>query len=121
MTTVLLVAAAAGTICGLARLNIWPLILATIVFSITTTIDGRVTGQNAGTIALTLFIGATLLQLFYLIVSFVLETGSKPSRLEVVRAMRAAIGQEMRMSCPFPIDLPPELEVRLAQLTVRCG
>jgi hypothetical protein len=127
MIGVLLVGVAAGTACGLARLKIWSLILVTIVFSMITVVAARVTGLGAGTIALTLFTGVTLLQLFYFIGLLVVEerkqpaTSPKPWRPDVVRALQSAIGQEMRMSCPLPVDLPPQLEARFAQLTARYG
>jgi hypothetical protein len=126
MAAFFLIAVAVGIACAVVRLNACALVVATIVLSITLIIDGRITGLGGGIIALTLFTGVTLLQVFYLGGWFLIEPerpmmSRKLSRLEVARAVQTAIGQEMRMSCPFPVDLPPQLESRLAQLQARYG
>ena len=79
MMTVLLVAVAAGAACGSARLKVWALIPAIAIYSMITIIEGIVTGLGAGTIALSVVIGATLLQLFYLIGWLLLEEQKRPA------------------------------------------
>ena len=120
MIAVLLVTLTAGAACGLARLKVWALIPATAICSMITVIEGIVTGLGAGTIALTLVIGATFLQVFYFIGWVLSQELKRPaprsSRPELVRAMQSAIGQELRMHYGLPQDLPQELGVRVAQL-----
>jgi hypothetical protein len=92
-----------------------------------TVIQGILTGLSAGIIALTLFIGATFLQLSYLIACVLFQQKKHPapaprlSRLELARAMQSTIGQELRMHYPLPQDLPQELAVRVDQLKARYG
>lgn len=127
MTAVLLVSAAAGTTCGLARLKVWALIPVTALLLIITLVEDSVTGAGVGKIALTFLLATTFLQLFYFIGSVPLEehkrsaSGSKPLRPDLTRGLQSAIGQEMRMCCPLPVELPPELDIRVAQLKVRWG
>ena len=127
MLTVLLVAVAAGAACGSARLKVWALIPAIAIYSMITIIEGIVTGLNAGTIALSVVIGATLLQLFYLIGWLLLEEQKRPApalrplRPELASAVQSAIGQELRMRYRLPQDLPRELGVLVAQLSARYG
>ena len=124
MIAILLVAVAAGAACGLARLKVWALIPATAIYSMIAIIEGIVTGLGAGAIALTLLIGATFLQLFYLIAWIFLEEPAlapRPLRPELVRVMQSAIGQELRMRYRLPQDLPQELGVRVAQLKALYG
>jgi hypothetical protein len=89
--------------------------------------DTIVTSLGAARIALTLFIGATFLQLFYLIGWLLFEEqkrrapAPRPLRPELVRAMQSAIGQELRMRYRLAQNLPEELGVRVAQLTARYG
>jgi hypothetical protein len=126
MIAILLVAVAAGVACGSARLKVWALIPATAIYSLITIINGVTAGLGAGFIALTLLIGATLLQLFYLIGWLVFEEqkrfapSPKPLRPELV-AMQSAIGQELRIRYRLPQNLPQELSVRVTQLKARCG
>lgn len=123
MIAIVLVGAVAGAVCGLARLNIWAVISVTVLFLIITVINGSVTDLGIGTIGLTFLIGTTLLQLFYLVGSLLSQERTLPvsSRPELVRLVQSAIGQEMRMTLALPVELPPQLEVRLAQLEVRYG
>ena len=134
MIAILLVAVAAGVACGLARLNVWSLIPATAVYLVITVIEGIVTGLGAGTIALTLFIGATVLQLCYLIGWLLFEEqkrrtpaqqrsalAPRPLRPELVRAMQSAIGEELRMRYRLLQDLPQQLDIRVSQLQARYG
>jgi len=127
MIAILLVAVAAGAACGLARLKVWALIPATAIYSMIAIIEGIVTGLGAGAIALTLLIGATFLQLFYLITWIFFEEqkhpalAPRPLRPELARAMQSAIGQELRMRYRLPRDMPRELGVRVAQLKARYG
>jgi hypothetical protein len=127
IAVLLLVAVAAGAACGAARLKVWALIPAAAIYSMITITDGIVTGLGAGTITLTVFIGATFLEFFYLVGCVLFEEQERPApaprslRPEFVRAMQSAIGQELRMRYPLPQDLPPELGDRVAQLTARYG
>jgi hypothetical protein len=128
----LLVAVAAGVACG-RQLNVWALIPATILYSMITVIQGILTGSGAGTIILTLFIGATFLQLSYFIACVLFQQQKRPasaqrpaparrlSRLELARAIQSSIGQELRMHYPLPQDLPQELAARVDQLKARYG
>lgn len=123
---ILLVAVAAGAACGLARLKISAVALTTVIFLIIAVVEDSITGLGVWTIALTLLIGTTFLQLFYLIGWALLEEEEKPApgritlRPELVRAMQTAIGQELRMSYPLPQDLPPQLRIRVDQLKATC-
>jgi hypothetical protein len=133
MITILLVAVAAGVACGRAQLNVWALIPATVIYSMITVIQGIFTGLGAGTIILTLFIGATFLQLSYLIACVLFQQQKRPapaqrrapaprlSRLELARAIQSTIGQELRMHYTLPQDLPRELAARVDQLKARYG
>jgi len=127
MMAILLAGVAAGVCCGSAGLNVWALILVTAVFWITTGIGGSVAGLGIGSVVFTVATGTALLQLFYLIGALLsqertalafepLSAGS-----EFVRSVQSAIGQEMRMSLALPVDLPPELDHRVAQLKARYG
>jgi hypothetical protein len=125
--TILLIAVAAGAACGSARLNVWALIPATVIYSIITVIHGILTGLGAGIITFTLFIGVTFLQLSYLIACILFEQQRRRapapglSRRELVRAMQSTIGQELRMHYTLPQDLPQELAARVDQLKARYG
>lgn len=127
MIAILLVGIAAGATCGLARLKIWALIPVIIIFLIITVIEGHLTGLGVGGMALTFFIGNAFLQVGYFIGSFLSEEGEQPasrpmpSRPELVRLVQSAIGQEMRMSWALPVDLPPQLDMRVAELRARYG
>jgi hypothetical protein len=131
--TILLVAVAAGAACGWARLKVWALIPAIAIYAIITVSQGILTGLGAGIITLTLFIGAALLQLSYLIACVLFQQQKRPapaqrpapaprlSRLELARAMQSTIGQELRMHYPLPQDLPQELAARVDELKARYG
>lgn len=127
MIAILFVGVTAGLTCGLARLNIWPIISVTTLFLIITVIDSSVTGLGIATIVSTFFIGTTFFQFFYLIGSLLSHERTlpafapAPSRSELVRLVQSAIGQEMRMSLALPVDLPPQLDVRVSQLKARYG
>jgi hypothetical protein len=127
MIAILLVAVIAGSVCGSMRLKVWAIIPATAIYSLITIIDGVIAGLGAGIIALRLVIGATVLQLFYLIGSLVFEEqkrrtpSPKPLRPELIHAMQSAIGQGLRIRFPLPQDLPQELSVHVAQLKARYG
>jgi hypothetical protein len=127
MAAFFFVSVAVGIACAVVRLRAGALVVATIVLSITFIIEGREIGLSAGIVTLTLFTGVALLQLFYLGGWFFIEYRNQPvldrklSPFEVARVLRSAIGQEMRMSCPLPVDLPPHLETRFAQLQARYG
>jgi hypothetical protein len=127
MIAIFLVGVAAGATCGLARLKVWALVPVIITFLIVTVIEGRLTGLGIGTIALTSLIGSTFLQLSYFIGSLLLQertrpvSAAMPSRPDLVRLVQAAIGQEMRMSWALPVELTPQLDVRVAELKARYG
>jgi hypothetical protein len=127
MIPLLLVGAAGGVTCGLARLKVWSLVPAIVLFLIITVIDSRLTGLGVGATALAFFIGSTFLQLLYFVGSLLLQERTRPasapmpSRPELVRLVQLAIGQEMRMSWALPVDLPPQLGVRVAQLQAKYG
>lgn len=127
MLPILLVAVAAGAACGLSRLKVWALVPVTAVYSMTALIDGIINGLGLGSMALMLFAGATALQLSYLIGGLVSEERKRPApdaklaRLDLIRLMQSAIGQELRTSYPLPENLSPQLRDRIALLSARYG
>jgi len=77
MLALLLVACATGLGCGLARLKVWALIPASNVFGVIAVVLGSYLGHTVGGIALTAFLGLTLLQVAYLIGTVVSDTPTR--------------------------------------------
>ena len=127
MGPILLTGLAIGLICGLARLTIWAVIMATILFFIIIAGDGRITGLGITAIVSAFCVGTTFLQLFYFIGSLLSQVQTlpvfapQPAQSEFVRSVQSAIGQEMRMSLALPVELPSQLDVRVKQLQARYG
>ncbi len=126
MLAILLASAAAGVCCGSVGLNIFALVSVTAVFWMTTAVGGSAAGLGLGTSVLAIAIGTALLQLFYLIGALLSRERTAPafapmSASDFVGSVQSAIGQEMRMSLALPVDLPPELDRRLAQVKLRYG
>ena len=127
MGPVLLTGLATGLICGLARLTIWAVVMATILFFIIIAVDGRITGLGIAAVVSAFFMGTTFLQFFYFVGSLLSQVQTlpafapPPAQSEFVRLVQSAIGQEMRMSLALPVELPSQLDVRVKQLQARYG
>ena len=128
MLAILSLAFAAGLACGLARLKVWVLISATIIFSLLAAIGGASFGLGLGRTAIVLFCVVTLLQVSNLI-GATLSDAPKPQRVsdqippkqELLRMVQTAIAQELRAHFePAPLDdAPRQLRNKLALLETR--
>jgi hypothetical protein len=128
MLVILSLAFAAGLACGLARLKVLALILATIIFSLLTAIGGASFGLGLGRTAIVLFCVVTLLQVSNLI-GAILSDAPKPQQVsvhmppkrELCRTVQTAIAQALRAHLePVPLDdIPPQLRIKLALLETR--
>jgi hypothetical protein len=123
----LLCSSATGLALGLARLKVFALIPATIVWSLTAVVAGVLFGVHWGTTAVTLVGGAAILQFSYLVVGLLSEA-PKPSatpraslRLDLIRTAQFAIGEELRSQFQIPGDMPRQLRTTMNQLVVRYG
>ena len=128
MLVVLSLAFAAGAACGLARLKVWALIPATIIFSLLAAIGGASFGLGLGRTVLVLFCAVTLLQVSYLIGAAFSDAPQRisvhiPPKQELLRTAQTAIAQELLAYFePVPLDdVPPQLSNKLTLLETRCG
>jgi hypothetical protein len=106
----------------LARLKVWALIPATLIFAIITVIVDLMLGFGWGTIALTAIAAATVLQFSYLIGVRLSEAPvHKPVRPELLNAVQSAISEELRNHYEVPQVLSSRLRTRVAQLQAQYG
>jgi hypothetical protein len=129
MWVVLLTSLVLGAACRVARLKVWALIPITFVFSTIIATSSFLSGLKWGTIALTVFAGATFLQLSYLADGLFFATARLRRvrahlairRAELLRVMQSAIGQELRDHFQTPTDVPQNIRFVLAELELQNG
>jgi hypothetical protein len=123
----LLFSSASGLVLWLARLKVFALIPATMIFALFAVSGGIALKLHWGTIAFTVIASATILQASYLIAGLLSEAPSPrlapciTLRPDLVRAAQIAIGEELRIHFRTSNNLPRQVRSRVEQLAVLYG
>jgi hypothetical protein len=118
MLVVLTFVTLAGVVLGL-RFKALALAPVIVLISLGITVNGAWTDQGARAILLTVLAAAGCLQIGYLAISILrayLHAGANSRGPDLLRALRTAIGEELKTSFAVPEELPPELLALLKQM-----
>jgi hypothetical protein len=107
-----------GAVLGL-RFKAFALAPVIVLIGLGITVNGAGTDQGARAILSTVLAAAACLQIGYLAVCILrayLHAGANSRGPDLLRALRTAIGEELKTSFALPEELPPEMLALLKQM-----
>jgi hypothetical protein len=118
MLVVLTFVTLAGAILGL-RFKAFALVPVIVLVGLGIAVNGVGIDQGAGAILLTVLAAVACLQIGYLAVCILrayLHVGATSRGPDLLRALRTAIGEELKTSFALPEELPPEILALLKRM-----